>query len=100
MIFGTASASPLTTSLRGPGDHLFTNSVIAVDADTGEYKWHYQTGPADAWDYDATIPKIVTDLEIDGKKQRGVFEVGKRVPPSTCSMRTRASCSPPTRSRW
>ena len=77
VIFGTASALPLNVSLRGPGDSLFTNSVIAVDADTGAYRWHYQTVPEDAWDYDATMPKIVTDLEFGGIKRRVVFEAGK-----------------------
>ena len=77
VIFGTASAAPINTSLRGPGDHLFTNSVLAVDADTGEYRWHYQTVPADAWDYDANNPKIVTELEIDGKRRRVVLETPK-----------------------
>ena len=38
-----------------PGDELFTNSIVAVDANTGEYKWHYQTTPNDAWDYNATM---------------------------------------------
>ena len=77
VIFGTASALPLNVSMRGPGDSLFTNSVIAVDADTGAYRWHYQTVPEDAWDYDATMPKIVTDLEFGGIKRRVVFEAGK-----------------------
>ena len=77
VIFGTASAAPINTSLRGPGDHLFTNSVIAVEANTGAYRWHYQTVPADAWDYDATMPKIVTDLEFNGKLRRVVLEVPK-----------------------
>ena len=77
VIFGTASALPLNVSMRGPGDSLFTNSVIAVDADTGAYRWHYQTVPEDAWDYDATMPKIVTDLEFGGITRRVVFEAGK-----------------------
>ena len=77
VIFGTASALPLNVRMRGPGDALFTCSVVAVDAESGAYRWHYQTVPEDAWDYDAAMPKIVTDLEFGGIKRRVVFEAGK-----------------------
>ncbi|MCY4564052.1 MAG: PQQ-dependent dehydrogenase, methanol/ethanol family [Gammaproteobacteria bacterium] len=77
VIFGTASALPLNVRMRGPGDALFTCSVVAVDAETGTYRWHYQTVPEDAWDYDATMPKIVTDLEFGGINRRVVLEAGK-----------------------
>ena len=77
VIFGTGSPMPHPLDQRGEGDALFTNSVIAVDAKTGAYKWHYQTVPEDAWDYDATMPKIVTDVEVGGKKRHVVFEAGK-----------------------
>ena len=62
LIIGTASTMPLNQALRGSGDSLYTNAVIALDADTGEYRWHYQTTPDDSWDYDATMPKIITDV--------------------------------------
>ena len=65
VFFGTASANPLNVSQRGPGDALFTNSIMAVDAETGTYKWHYQTVPEDTWDYDAAMPLIVTDIEYE-----------------------------------
>ena len=77
IIFGTAAASPINVAMRGPGDNLFTNSVIAVDADSGAYKWHYQTTPEDAWDYDATMPKVITDLKFNGKSRRVVLEAPK-----------------------
>lgn len=77
VIFGTASTLPLNVKDRGRGDNLYTNAVIAVDAKTGNYRWHYQTVPEDAWDYDATMPKIITDLEWDGVKRRVVLEVPK-----------------------
>ena len=67
VFFGTAAAGPLNPNLRGAGDALFTNCIIAVDAQTGKYKWHYQTVPEDAWDYDATMPLIVVDLEYAGE---------------------------------
>ncbi len=77
VIFGTASAVPLNVKMRGPGDNLFTNSVIALDAKTGAYRWHYQVVPEDAWDYDAVMPKVVTDLEWKGEKRRVVLEAPK-----------------------
>ena len=62
VFFGTSAPGPGNPAVRGPGDALFANSIIAVDAKTGKYKWHYQTVPEDAWDYDAAPPLIVTDL--------------------------------------
>ena len=77
VIFGTASTVPLNVAMRGAGDALFTNSVVAVDAATGVYRWHYQTVPEDAWDYDATMPKIVTDITFRGSPRRVVLEAPK-----------------------
>jgi quinohemoprotein ethanol dehydrogenase len=71
VIFGTAAAGPLNPNLRGPGDALFTNCIMAVDAKTGTYKWHYQTVPEDAWDYDAAMPLVVTDLDLPGGAESG-----------------------------
>ena len=62
VFFGTSAPGPGNPAVRGPGDALFANSIIAVDAKTGKYRWHYQTVPGDAWDYDAAPPLIVTDL--------------------------------------
>ncbi len=64
LFFGTSAPGPGNPAVRGPGDALFSNSIIAVDAKTGKYKWHYQTVPEDAWDYDAAPPLIVTDLRF------------------------------------
>ena len=55
---------------RGKGDNLFLSSIVAVNADTGEYVWHYQTTPGDAWDYTATQHMILADLQIDGKQRK------------------------------
>lgn len=69
---GVGNAGPYDPQLRDPGggDNLFNSSIVALDADTGEYIWHYQENPRDSWDYKAT-PNIVTaDLEIDGKPRK------------------------------
>ena len=77
--FGTDAGSPLNAEARSPGggDNLFTNSIVAVDADTGEYKWHYQTVPHDAWDYNANMPIVLADLEIDGKLRKTLMQAPK-----------------------
>ena len=50
------------------GDNLYTNSVVALDADTGKLKWHYQFTPHDVWDYDGVNEMVLIDLEIEGRK--------------------------------
>jgi quinohemoprotein ethanol dehydrogenase len=59
------------------GDCLFTNSIVALDADTGTYKWHYQETPADAWDYNATMQIVLADLEIAGQKRKVLMQAPK-----------------------
>jgi PQQ-dependent dehydrogenase (methanol/ethanol family) len=49
-----------------PGDNLYTDAIVALDATTGKTKWYYQTIPHDVWDLDAVSPPVVTTL--DGKK--------------------------------
>jgi quinohemoprotein ethanol dehydrogenase len=59
------------------GDNLFLSSIVAVRPETGEYVWHYQTTPGDAWDYTATQHIIVTTLMIDEKPRRVVMQAPK-----------------------
>ena len=77
VFFGTAAAGPLNPDMRGPGDALFTNAIMAVDAQTGTYKWHYQTVPEDAWDYDAAMPFVVTELNYAEGPRRVVMQAPK-----------------------
>lgn len=67
--FGTGNGSPWNQRNRDmqQGDNLYLASIIAVKPDTGEYVWHYQSTPADTWDYDATSPMMTLDLTIGGK---------------------------------
>jgi PQQ-dependent dehydrogenase (methanol/ethanol family) len=76
---GTGNGSPWVRSMRSPGggDNLFLASIVALDADTGEYQWHYQTVPGDTWDYTATQHMILADLEIDGQKRKVLMQVPK-----------------------
>ncbi len=76
---GTGNGSPWVRSIRSPGggDNLFLASIVALDADTGDYKWHYQTVPGDTWDYTATQHMILADLEIDGEERQALMQVPK-----------------------
>jgi PQQ-dependent dehydrogenase (methanol/ethanol family) len=69
LFFGTSGAYPYTWHDRSPegGDNLFLSSVVAINADTGEYVWHYQTVPEDSFDYNATMNIALADLMIDGR---------------------------------
>jgi quinohemoprotein ethanol dehydrogenase len=59
------------------GDSLFTNSIVALDADTGTYKWHYQETPADAWDYNATMQIVLADLKVGGESRKVLMQAPK-----------------------
>lgn len=66
IIFGVGNGSPWNRNFRDPsgGDNLFLSSIVAVDVETGEYKWHFQTTPGDNWDYTATQTIILADLPL------------------------------------
>ncbi|RPH95954.1 MAG: PQQ-dependent dehydrogenase, methanol/ethanol family [Lysobacterales bacterium] len=72
LYFGTAGAIPYVYEKRSPGggDNLFTSSVVAVRADTGEYVWHYSTVPQDSWEYNATMNIVLADLPIHGQARK------------------------------
>ncbi len=73
---GTGNAGPYDPRLRSPGggDNLFLASVVALDADTGRYIWHYQVNPREAWDYKATANMIETTLSIDGHPRKVLMQ--------------------------
>ena len=52
-----------------PGDNLFGNSIVALDAETGAYKWHFQTAHHDLWDYDLPSPPGLLDV-VDQRPDR------------------------------
>ncbi len=67
--FGTGNPAPWNSHLR-PGDNLYTASTLAIDADTGVIKWHYQTTPHDGWDFDGVNEFIPFDATIGGKAMK------------------------------
>jgi alcohol dehydrogenase (cytochrome c) len=72
----TGQPSPWTTATRGLGDSLYTTSIVALDADTGELAWHFQLVPADEWDRSA-YESMLVDLEIDGAVRKALIQTGK-----------------------
>jgi alcohol dehydrogenase (cytochrome c) len=66
--FGTGNPSPWNSHLR-PGDNLYSSSTVALDVDTGQIKWSYQSTPHDGWDYDG-VNEFVT-FDMDGKRFGG-----------------------------
>lgn len=60
-----------------PGANLFANSVVAVDAITGKYKWHFQTIHHDLWDSDLPPAPSLIDIDVDGKKIPALAQIGK-----------------------
>ncbi len=79
MYFGTANGIEWDQKHRSPkgGDNLYLTSIIALNASTGEYAWHYQVVPGDVWDYDATQDVVLADLTIDGKLRKVAMQAGK-----------------------
>jgi PQQ-dependent dehydrogenase (methanol/ethanol family) len=79
LYFGTGNGLPWDQKARSPsgGDNLYLSSIIAVDADTGEYKWHYQTTPGDSWDFDSTQTLTLADLTIDGAPRKVIMQASK-----------------------
>jgi glucose dehydrogenase len=60
-----------------PGNNLFANSMVAVDATTGKYKWHFQTVHHDLWDSDMPSPPTLVDIRQNGKTIPALASVGK-----------------------
>ncbi len=79
LYFGTGQPSPWNATMRdgNRGDALFTNSIVAVKPDTGEYVWHYQATPADSWDYDNVSPMMTADLDFNGTKRHVLIQPSK-----------------------
>jgi quinohemoprotein ethanol dehydrogenase len=79
LYLGTGNAEPSNWKIRSPGggDNLYTASIVAVDADTGRYVWHYQTTPGDAWDYDSATDMTLATLSIQGHPRRVLLHAAK-----------------------
>ncbi|KPL66772.1 alcohol dehydrogenase [Erythrobacter sp. SG61-1L] len=79
LIVGVGNGSPWNHRARsaGKGDNLFLSSILALDPDTGKYKWHYQVNPGETWDFTATQQITLADLTIDGKPRKVLMQAPK-----------------------
>ena len=76
---GTGNGSPWARFVRSPsgGDNLYLSSILAIDPDDGRLVWHYQTTPADSWDYTATQHIILADILWRGSTRKVLFQAPK-----------------------
>jgi quinohemoprotein ethanol dehydrogenase len=79
VFLGVGNGSPWNRRIRSPGggDNLFLSSIVALKADTGEYVWHYQETPGEAWDYTASQQIILADIKIDGRLRKVLLHAPK-----------------------
>lgn len=75
--FSTANPGPVLNGHLRPGDNLFSVSMLAIDAKTGKYRWHFQQVHHDMWDYDSPNPVILFDTQFEGKPRKAIAEAGK-----------------------
>lgn len=73
---GVGNAGPYNPAIRNPGggDNLFVASIVALDADTGKYVWHYQQNPNESWDYKAIPNMILAEMEIESQTRKVVMQ--------------------------
>ncbi|MFZ0583895.1 MAG: PQQ-dependent dehydrogenase, methanol/ethanol family [Candidatus Acidiferrales bacterium] len=79
LYIGTGNGGPWNPRIRSPrgGDNLFTCSIVALRPETGEYAWHYQENPNEAWDYDSDEDIVLADLTIDGRARKVLLHAPK-----------------------
>jgi quinohemoprotein ethanol dehydrogenase len=76
---GVGNGGPYAIKTRSPkgGTNLYLSSIVALDRKTGAVKWHYQETPGDSWDYTATQPMVLADVEVDGKVRPAILHSPK-----------------------
>ena len=79
LYIGVGNGAPWNQAYRSPGggDNLYLSSIVAIRPETGEYVWHYQTTPADTWDFTATQHIMLADLEIGGRTRQVLMQAPK-----------------------
>jgi quinohemoprotein ethanol dehydrogenase len=76
---GTGNGVPWNHKVRslGQGDNLYLCSIVALDAKTGKYKWHYQINPGETWDYNAAMDMPLATIMVDGKPRKVIMQAPK-----------------------
>ena len=77
MYWGVGNPGPDWNGDGRPGDNLYTDSVIALDPDTGKLKWHYQYTPHDEFDYDATQIPVLADIQFNGQPRKVLMQANR-----------------------
>ncbi|MDG1117994.1 MAG: PQQ-binding-like beta-propeller repeat protein [Flavimaricola sp.] len=77
LYWGTGNPVPMYDPEYRPGDNLFTNSSVALDADTGELLWHFQYTPGDYMDYDEVGIQLLMDTQINGEDRKVLAHFGR-----------------------
>ena len=75
--FSTGNAGPDYNGAVRAGDNLYTVSLVAIELETGRYRWHFQQVHHDIWDYDSSNPVVLMDLNVAGRARKAIVEVGK-----------------------
>ena len=75
--FATGQPTPRSAALRGSGDALYSNSILALELDTGKIRWHYQILPGESWDLDSPYESMLLDMAIDGQKRKALIHTSK-----------------------
>ncbi len=80
---GTGNGTVWSSDVRNGGrqvkqpDNLYIASILAINADTGQLKWHYQCTPGDEWDYDAIQHLLLADIRIDNRNRKVIMQANK-----------------------
>jgi quinohemoprotein ethanol dehydrogenase len=77
LYFTTGNPGPDFNGRIRPGDNLFANSMVAIEAKTGKYRWHFQQIHHDLWDYDGPNPVMLFDVKIGGRMRKAAAESNK-----------------------
>lgn len=78
LFVSTGNPAPVFDGSVRPGDNLYTNSIVALDARSGKMRWHYQQTPHDVWEYEAASPPVLFKaVDEHGKRVAAVGEAGK-----------------------
>ena len=77
VFIGTGNPGPDYFASNREGDNLYTCSLVALDADTGKIKWHYQFSPNNPFDYDAVAEMVLADMTIEGKPTKVLMDANR-----------------------
>ena len=77
LIWPTGNTNPVFAGQGRPGANLWTESIVALDADTGKLKWYFQVSPHDTHDFDNTTTPILFDRKVDGKTRHLVSQAAR-----------------------